>query len=70
MAVINQSPAGQSSLALGGIRWDSLVKGSELVRRVRRSVSTASVELRWTGSTSSGGGGQVASTGQIHPSGR
>jgi hypothetical protein len=65
MAVINQSPAGQASVALSGIAIDNLdVSGTPFWRGVK-IVGSPSVEMRLGGDT----GPAIPTTGQIWPLG-
>lgn len=65
MAVINQSPAGQTSVSLSGIVLDSIDASGTPFRQSRKIVGSPSVEMRLGGDT----GPAIPTTGQIWPLG-
>ncbi len=67
MAIINQSPAGQTSVAASGINFDDLGVSGTPFRLVRRMIQGPSVDVI----IGSGGGSQpqLPTSGQIWPSG-
>ena len=69
MATINQSPAGQISVSLGAIRFNSLAASATPQRRSRRIlVGSPSVAASFGSPGSSGSGGEPEpTTGQIWP---
>jgi hypothetical protein len=72
MAVINQSPSGQTSIAISGISFTSLVVGSGDPFRepvVRLNDGGASVAISFGGGAPEPPGPTIPTTGQIWPLG-